>query len=223
VNSFTVSDANTNRTETVTVQASLTVSDAATVLFEIVSLTASVTVSETRTGTDAITVAAYFTITQTGLGVDVWTASMSIPVSDYGTGADLVTDRGIGISELVVGAEFAWRLKGFVMLDSLELPHVQRIRIIDDAEVSEKKIQGGSLPLRQLTGKPGRVVEIEGWTKSQTDIDNLETLVDGVPRSFIHPSGDSFAVLVTRFNPDRRADAYGRATYRLTLVELRSW
>ena len=89
----------------------------------------------------------------------------------------------------------------------------------DDGTINEKIIQGGALPVRELIGRRGRVVEIEGWTTSQTDIDSIEALVDGRLHTFIHPSGDSFAVLVTRFEPDRQADEYGERAYRLTLLE----
>ncbi|MGB9022994.1 MAG: hypothetical protein WCC94_06105 [Candidatus Bathyarchaeia archaeon] len=87
----------------------------------------------------------------------------------------------------------------------------------------DKKLQGGLLPRRKMVGKLGRVVEIVGWSDSQSEIDALEALVDGTARTFYHPSGDSFAVLVTGFNPDQSVDEYDRRAYRLSLVELRSW
>lgn len=79
------------------------------------------------------------------------------------------------------------------------------------------------MPRRKLIGKPWRVVEIVGWSNSQSEIDTLEALLDGTARTFYHPSGDSFAVLVTGFNPDQSVDEYDRRAYRLSLVELRSW
>ncbi len=79
------------------------------------------------------------------------------------------------------------------------------------------------MPQRRMRGKPGRIVEITGWTKIQSDIDAMQALVDGVSRVFLHPSGDSFAVLVTHFAPSRRVDEYSRRRYKITLAELRTW
>jgi hypothetical protein len=105
------------------------------------------------------------------------------------------------------------------MVDDLALPHVLSIRISDPAAMSDKKVQGGSLPRRTMMGKPGRIVEVEGWSDSQTEIDVLDALRDGVRRIFYHPSGDSFGVLVTGFDPGRTVDQYNRRAYRLSLVE----
>jgi hypothetical protein len=85
--------------------------------------------------------------------------------------------------------------------------------------MSDKKVQGGSLPRRRMVGKPGRVVEITGWSDSQTEIDALDALRDGVRRTFYHPSGDSFGVLITGFEPSRTVNEYNRRSYRLGLVE----
>jgi len=100
-----------------------------------------------------------------------------------------------------------------------ELPHVLSLRITDETVMDTRLIQGGSLPKQKMLGKPGRVVEIEGWTTDQDDIDDMEALMDGTVRTFLHPSGDSFAVLVADFNPDARADERNRRIYRLTLKE----
>jgi len=49
----------------------------------------------------------------------------------------------------------------------------------------------------------------------------MDALADGSRRTFIHPSGDSFAVIVTGFDYDRTADQYTRRDYRTTLKETR--
>lgn len=67
-----------------------------------------------------------------------------------------------------------------------------------------------SLPKRSLLAKAGRVVEVEGWTDEETDMVTMKSLQDGTRRTFIHPSGGSFAALVTGFNPSRTVDEYNR-------------
>jgi len=171
-------------------------------------------------------------------------SSEDIAVSDVGAGADVValldcdfvypTDSGAGVetvtlldydsafvSESGLAAEFVWHTKDLVLINTFEPPHVLSIRIRDEADMDTRLIQGGSLPKQKMLGKPGRVVEIEGWTKDQDDIDSMEALADGTVRTFLHPSGDSFAVLVTDFDPESRVDEYDRRIYRLTLKETR--
>ena len=72
-----------------------------------------------------------------------------------------------------------------------------------------------------MVGKQGRTVTMEGWTDQQSDIDALEALLGGVSRTFYLPSGDSFAVLVSSFNPALTVDDYDRRSYHLTLMESR--
>lgn len=70
-----------------------------------------------------------------------------------------------------------------------------------------------------MVSKLGRTVDVQGWSDSQTEIDALDGLRDGVRRTFYHPSGDSFSVLVTGFEPSRSVDECNRRTYRLSLAE----
>jgi hypothetical protein len=70
-----------------------------------------------------------------------------------------------------------------------------------------------------MVGKPGRTVEVEGWSDSQAEIDALDALRDGVRHTFYHPSGDSFGILVTGFEPSATVDEYNCRTYRLSLAE----
>jgi hypothetical protein len=221
VSSFTLTDLGAGL-ETATTSASFTISDSATG-FEPVTMTISFSVTDAGSGADAQTTLASFTVSDSGgLSYEL----VIIP------GYPFMTDSGIAVEvfskqfdlfEEALGAEFAWRQKGAVLIDALAIPHVLSIRIIDDATIVDKKLQGGLLPRRKMIGKPGRVVEIVGWSDSQSEIDALEALVDGTARTFYHPSGDSFAVLATGFNPDQSADEYDRRAYRLSLVELRSW
>jgi hypothetical protein len=107
------------------------------------------------------------------------------------------------------------------MIDAFSLPHVLLVRVLDEAAVSDKKILEGELPKRMMVGKPGRVVEIEGWSNSQSDFDAMEALVDGTVRTFYHPDGDSFAAIVTGFNESKDATSYDQRGYRITLMETR--
>jgi len=180
--------------------------------------------------------------TDDGTGTDLVFPEGFIDKTDQGTGTDTIVeinyyqwfgDSGAA-SELIeamlsplimyddaVGVEFAWRLKGSCLLDDFTLPHVLTIRIVDEAVMVDKKIHPPALPKRKMIGKPGRTVEIEGWTKSQTDIEAMEALMDGEPHIFIHPSGDTIKVLVKDFLSDRAADRYNRRNYRMIMLECR--
>jgi hypothetical protein len=201
-------------------------------------------VTDSGVGTDAVSIPELgWNISDTGVGTETAIAGLLLDaVQDSGVGADglalqvetEIDDSGVFTDEVVagllvpvtdagLGAEFVWRLKGCSRVDSFDLPHVLSIRITDDAAISDKKIQDGTLPRRKMVGKPGRAVEINGWTKNQADIDSMEALVDGAAHVFLHPSGDSFAVRVKDFDPDGNVDRYDRRLYRMTLVELGTW
>jgi flavin-binding protein dodecin len=204
------------------------------------SLTAYVIASEFSSGVDLVTeISTTFTIAEAAIGADAVTPIASFTASDSGAlsnevwtlqGYPLITETGVafelvskdfGVLEEGLGAEFAWHLKGSILIDSFVPPHVLSIRIRDEAGMDTRLIQGGSLPKQKMLGKPGRVVEIEGWTRDQDDIDDMEALMDGTARTFLHPSGDSFAVLVADFDPESSVDEYDRRIYRLTLKETR--
>jgi hypothetical protein len=225
--------------EVIALAVSFTITDPGTGA-DVQSLTAYISASEFPSGVDLVTgISTAFSVTDAAAGTDAVTPVASVTVSDSGglsseswilVGQPLITEIGVGfelvskdfnILEEALGAEFAWRLKGSVLIGSFQPPHVLSIRIRDEADMDTRLIQGGSLPKQKMLGKPGRVVEIEGWTKDQDDIDSMEALADGTVRTFIHPSGDSFAVLVTDFTPESRVDEYNRRTYRLTLKETR--
>jgi hypothetical protein len=211
--------------EVVAVSETFTISDAGSDA-ETITIVESLTVAEVSAGLEAITVEDTLLISDTGLGSDVVTVidTIFISCSDSGVGADAISAQDlVSISELGIGCEFAWHTKGLVRVDSVDLPHVLSIRVVDEAVMSSKPIQGGALPKRKMVGKPGRVVEIEGWSSSQAEIDSLKAFEDGTTRVFLHPSGDSFAVIVTAFNVDRNADQYNRRRWHMTLKEARAW
>jgi hypothetical protein len=105
------------------------------------------------------------------------------------------------------------------MIDSFSLPHVLSIGAIDEAVIGSKIVQTGVLPSRRLVGGLGRTLEIHGWTDTQADLDSMDAMVDGVRRTFYHPSGESYAILVAGLNYDRNASEYARRAYTLTLKE----
>jgi len=205
------------------------------------SIAAAIPASDSLTDTEILSFTASIPATDSGSGVDTKITGASLTLTDSGgvsselvtvPGYPFITDSGVTVEvfskqfdvfEEALAAEFAWRQKGSVLIDALAIPHVLSIRVVDDAAIVDKKLQGGLLPRRKMIGKPGRVVEIVGWSDSQSEIDALEALADGTARTFYHPSGDSFAVLVRGFNPDQSVDEYDRRVYRLSLVELRSW
>jgi hypothetical protein len=131
-----------------------------------------------------------------------------------------VTTQYVTVTDEGKGAEFAWRLKGQALIDEYALPNVQSIRILDTPAMTDKKIMR-SLPKRSLFAKHGRVVDLQGWTDSQIEVDALEALADGVRRMFLHPSGDSFAVRVKTVAPKTPVEKVGRRIYRLLLNEVR--
>ena len=179
-------------------------------------------ISDSGAGTETPILEASIPSAESGVGVEVPSVASTLTVEDGGIGTDYATMTWtIEFHETGVGVEFAWRIKDSVLLDSTSLPHVLSIKITDEAQMSDKKIQGGSLPRRKMVGKPGRVVEIQGWSDSQSELDAMDALADGSRRTFIHPSGDSFAVIVTGFDYDRTADQYTRRDYRTTLKETR--
>jgi len=146
----------------------------------------------------------------------------TVSVADGAQATDTVSverQKQIFVQDSAIAVDFAWRLKGSCIIGSLELPHVLTIKITDEAVMTDKKMHPPALPKRKLQGKLGRAVEITGWTKSQTDIDNMRALHDGQIRLFIHPGGESFNVLVRDFNVDRDVDAYNRRGWRMTLAE----
>jgi hypothetical protein len=199
----------------------------------------SLTQADGGLGSDSLEISGIITIPDSGAGVEAPSLVASIPISDSAVGSETVTptsaftvaDSGLGLENVTTpgtltvidegkGAEFAWRRKPSTpMIDDLALPHVLSIRISDPATMSDKKVQGGALPRRKMVGKPGRTVEVEGWSDSQTEIDAFDALRDGLRHAFYHPSGDSFGVLVTGFEPSRSVDEYNRRAYRLSLVE----
>ena len=234
---MTVTDAGAGA-ESPTVDASLSSSDLG-VGTDAPLIQNQLTETDVAVGSDSAEMAASVTVVDSGAGVETPSMLASIPVSDSAVGSEstissttlTVADSGLGLENVTTpgtltvidegkGAEFAWRIKpSSPMIDALALPHVLSMRISDPATMSDKKVQGGALPRRTMVGKSGRTVEIDGWSDSQTDIDALEALRDGVRRTFYHPSGDSFGVLVTGFEPSRTVDQYNRRTYRLALAE----
>jgi len=187
-----------------------------------VAMQAQIPASDSGSGSDAVTPTANVSSAETGGGAETVSAYVPLTVTDAGAGSEYATRTWtIVFHETGIGVEFAWRIKGSTLIDSTALPHVLSIQVTDEAQMSGKKIQGGALPLRTLVGKPGRVVEIQGWSDSQSELDAMDALADGTTRTFIHPSGDSFAVLITAFDYDRAADKYTRRDYRLTLKETR--
>jgi hypothetical protein len=226
-------------TEIATLEASIPSSDSG-VGADTPSLQNQLTETDAGIGSETAELSAGVSATESGAGVDVQNVQASIPISDSGVGSEVVSppsvamtiaDSGLGdenvttpstltVFEKGKGAEFAWRTKpSNPMIDALVLPHVLSIRISDPATMSDKKVQGGSLPRRTMVGKPGRTAEIEGWSDDQSEIDALDALRDGVRRTFYHPSGDSFGVLVTGFEPSRTVDQYNRRLYRLAVAE----
>ena len=187
-------------------------------------LAANLSLADSGTGSESISLSITLTATDAGSGIDAWTLQGQVTVLDSGALLIEYWQRSytyyFGVVDSALGVEFAWRIKpSSPMVDDLALPHVLSIRISDPAAMSDKKVQGGSLPRRTMMGKPGRIVEVEGWSDSQAEIDALEALCDGVRRTFYHPNGDSFGVLVTGFQPSRTVDQHNRRTYRLALAE----
>lgn len=217
--SFTLTDSGTF-TDIVTASMSVTLSEALSSL-EAIGLDVSFTKADAAAGVDVTDISVSFTVADSGaLSLETWTLLGQPRITDSGITYELFS-KNFGVLEEVLGAEFAWRLKGSILIDSFELPHVLSITIPDEATMNTRLVQGGSLPLQRMLGKPGRVVTITGWTDLQSDIDSMEALADGTRRTFIHPSGDSFAVLVTDFQPESKVDEYGRRSYSLTLKETR--
>jgi hypothetical protein len=226
-------------TETLTVSASIPSSESG-VGVDAPAIQNPLTKTDLGLGSETIQVSTGIPVSESGAGAETKTVVASIPVIDSGHGVEssvypatslTVTESALGFEGVTTpgtltvfeegkGAEFAWRIKpSSPMIDALVLPHVLSIRISDPATMSDKKVQGGSLPRRTMMGKPGRIVDVEGWSDSRAEIDALKALCDGVRRTFYHPNGDSFGVLVTGFQPSRTVDQHNRRTYRLALAE----
>ena len=209
--------------EAVAMQAALAETDLGAGNETNVQMSAAIPVSEVGAGADAPTVVASLTVTESPSGSDALSINYLLGIiADSGAciNENVTTPGTLTIAEEGKFAEFAWRTKpSSPMIDALALPHVLVIRISDPATISDKNVQGGSLPRRKMVGKPGRTVEIQGWSDDQSEIDALDALRDGVRRTFYHPSGDSFGVLVTGFEPSETVDEYDRRSYRLTLAE----
>ena len=215
------SDLGVGAETSVGIQNQLTETDAG-VGSEVPSTSATLTVAESGAGAEAPGIAASIPISDSAVVSEVVTPSPQITIADSGALlSETVTTPGtLTVSDEGKGAEFAWRIKpSSPMIDALALPHVLSIRISDPATMSDKKVQGGSLPRRRMVGKPGRTVEVEGWSDDQSEIDALDALRDGLHHTFYPQSGDSFGVLVTGFEPDTKVDEYKRRTYRLSLAE----
>jgi len=169
----------------------------------------SVSVTDSAVGTESVYIGACAEKTATDSAVGAESVSKA-----FQTVLPVVQDSAIGV-------EFAWRLKGSCILDDFTLPHVLIIRIVDEAVMSDKKLHPPAVPKRRIIGKPGRTVEIQGWTKTQSDINAMRALMDGSSHIFIHPSGDTIKVLVKDFLPDQAADRYDRRGYQIMLMECR--
>jgi hypothetical protein len=221
--SLTVTDASGLALDVLAVQSEIPIIDSGYTI-EVLTVNVSFTITDTGSSADAPNVTAYMTSTDSGSGLETQFGGSTtyLIISDASIfcvetvstpGTLIITDAGIF-------AEFSWRTKpSSPMIDALALPHVLSIKISDPVTMSDKKVQGGSLPRRTMVGKPGRTVEVDGWSDSQAEIDALDALRDGVRRTFYHPNGDSFGVLVTDFQPSRTADQYDGRTYRLALAE----
>jgi hypothetical protein len=221
---FGVTDASNAAIDTIILQGTVPVSDSSAGVEAAPSVNVSFTVSESGSDIEAESLTAYLTPADSGYGWETQYGGLTTYFFIYDASAFAVetisTPGTIVVLEEGLFAEFAWCTKPTSpMIDDLALPHVQSIIISDVASMSDKKVQGGSLPRRKMVGKEGRKVTIEGWTDEQSDIDILEALMNGATRTFYHPSGDSFAVLVTAFNPNLRVDEFDRRIYSLTLAE----
>jgi hypothetical protein len=64
------------------------------------------------------------------------------------------------------------------------------------------------------------VGNLTGWTDSQSEIAALRALANGEKRTFLHPSGESFAVVVKMIAPDIATVNLGRITYELEIREV---
>jgi hypothetical protein len=218
---FTVTDTGTLSTETLTIQGQIGIYDSGALVVEVAWI--AFTVTDSCAGADVITLNVQLLLSDSLSGADVWTVNFGYPI---------ITDSGVGVdnywptflpfaSEEALGAEIIWKQKGETLIDDLELPHVQRIQVTDEARVHSAKRQG-ILPDREMRGLYGRTVQVEGWTDSQNEIESLKALVDGQTRTFTHPGGLFFTALVTNCTVIRDIERYDRRRYVLTLLETRA-
>lgn len=186
-----------------------------------------ISISDSGVGTEADVMQINVALLDTGAGTDVFSLVYSFALIEPALSVELATVAPVSgnlvISDFSIAADFAFHSQGYLQLDGFDLPHVQTLKITEQPQIEDLKVQGGSLPKRSVIAKMARVVEIDGWTSSQTDIDELESMKDGTIRLFLHPSGDSFAILVSDLSVDNTADSYGRRSYKLTLKETRAW
>jgi hypothetical protein len=186
-----------------------------------------ISISDSGVGTEADVMQISVALLDTGAGTETFGLTYAFTLIDPALSAELAAVAPVSgnfvVSDFSIGVDFTFRLQGYLQLGGFDLPHVQTLKISEQPDIEDLKIQGGSLPKRSIISKMGRVVDIEGWTYNQSDIAALEVMKDGTIRLFLHPSGDSFAVLVSDFSADNVADDYGRLTYRITLKETRTW
>jgi hypothetical protein len=108
------------------------------------------------------------------------------------------------------------------MIDSYELPHVQRVAISEPTIMVEKLVPD-ELPYRKYLGKMGRNAQIEGWTDSTQILDdNIRSLVDGAVKTLILPlagSLGSIACYVTDAQTPMTAEGYDIYPYTLIIIE----
>jgi hypothetical protein len=235
---FTISETGAG-TEVPSLAVSVSISETGSGIESTVTIQFQVSSAETGVGTEtSISLAMTVTVAETGAGVDVASLVNSFTVTESGAASETASsifyvtsqDQGVAVEALsfsfavlaieeTLGAELVWRIKPAApMIDDFAFPHVLAMRMVDVAQISDKKILQ-DLPKRKMVGKPGRAVEIEGWSDAQADFDAMEALADGTTRTFYHPSGDSFAVLVSAYNQADQADEYGHRRYDITLME----
>jgi len=184
------------------------------------TLEMSTTVLDIAASLDIVALSAAFTVADAASGFDVWTTGVGIAVSDVAVGVDIISEIGVEVADFVLAAEFAWRLKGYAIVDDFVLPHVLKLAVHDEAEI-RAKLRPDILPLVKMVGKRGRVAEIEGWTREQSDIDALTAFLEGGKHVLILPTGDSFNVLIVNCNVSRHVDLFERRPYHLILMESR--
>lgn len=220
------------------VQVSFTVSESG-VATDAMSLLGQIIVTEVRTGTDVWSLQASFAVSDASAGADVVALAISFTISDAFSGADAwsvatvvsALDSGVGAEEIILtwvffDAGFATDIfyrpekQGAITIDSMSLPHVQRIRVSEKTRIAESPCPNLALPYRVFVGLRGQEIQISGWTDSLSELEAIEALADGESHTLYLPTGVGLCVQVKISQPKRDVDDYGRYWYSLQIVEI---
>ena len=227
---FTVTDAGVG-TETSTVPAAIPITDPGTGT-DTPSLAATIPMTDQAVGADAaLPIPATLPMTDQGVAVDSPLIAATLLLQESGLGADecgaiilaAITDSGIGTDQALIatavsvlddglGADRAYLLVWQTKIGGFVFLHIDSIDITDPSIVATHP-QEGTPPRRMWKGRRGREVTIKGRADTNVEVESIKALNNGEKHLAIIPTGNSFYVIVSQVQPDKKATGTDQIPY----------